>query len=215
MLARVVVMALIAVAAGACTAEPESPASPTAGPVVSESPSTRVPSPSPTPSSSLEPTPAASPSPTAFQSFPPPPPNETDEQAAIREGWEAYNHTLDKFLRDPTLTDLTETQYVTTGDESIRIIDEIALTREAKVRVEGDMLFRDVEIGEVVANGDGERRAVVTYCFDPSHQRAVHIDTGEPYSNPRTTTLEARDTVEQGKDGIWRVALHENLEAPC
>lgn len=214
MLARVVVMALIAVAAGACTAEPESPASPTAGPVVSESPSTRVPSPSPTPSPSLEPTPAASPSPTAFQSFPPPPPNETDEQAAIREGWEAYNHTLDKFLRDPNLTDLTETQYVTTGDESIRIIDEIQAARSGNVHLGGHLLFRDVTYG-VPEEIEGVRQATITYCNDAAHLVVLDSNTDEPITDQSADSFLAHDRLVQGTDGKWRVAEHLTEDVRC
>ena len=205
------VLLAMMLAATACTSEPGPEPTLTPTPTLTASPSPSATEPeSPTPSPEPDPTP----SPTAFQSFPPPPQGETEEQAAIRQGWEAYNHTLDKFLRDPSLTDLTETQYVTTGEEQNRIMDEIALTREANIHIGGHQLFRDVTFGEVVEI-DGVRQATISYCFDPAHQVVFDSANNQPVADSGAETFLVHDRMMLRPDSSWRVAEHRTEDVRC
>ena len=195
----------------ACTSEPEPTPTPTPTPTATSASPSPTESESPTPS----PEPDPSPSPTAFQSFPPPPQGETEEQAAIRAAWQQYELTIDTILRDPEIVDFTETQRITTGDEANRILDELALAREANIKLEGDRLYRDVEIGEPVTGSDGVRSVMVDYCFDPESQRIVDAASGELYENARTDPLRSRVQMVLGKDDRWRVAEYWSEAEPC
>jgi hypothetical protein len=59
-----------------------------------------------------------------IESFPDTPTDESPVQAEIRAAWEEYNRVKDKFARDPELNDLTEIQYVTTGQEATDAVKE-------------------------------------------------------------------------------------------
>ena len=109
--------------AGACSpAETETP-SPTPSSVTHQPSLTATPTPSSSPSETegSGDTPTAEPS----ASFPPYEADESADQRGIREGWQNYWAVYDKFIKDPSLTDLTETQIVTAGEESGYILDQI------------------------------------------------------------------------------------------
>lgn len=193
----------------ACTPDPQPTSAPT------QSPTQTATQPSEEPTETPTPTDDPSPTPTQVESFPPPPADESEERASIREGWEEYQRVFYEFAADPTVDDWTETQYVTTGQESSNILTRLGWLREDNKRVEGDTVFRDVEITDPERNADGVAIAFVTACLDPSHRRIVDLDTGEPTEDQLTETLQERATMEEGADGIWRVALFENEFAEC
>lgn len=174
--------------------------------------------PSPTPTNKT-PTPEPSPSPTEVDSFPDDTSGDTPEQAEIRAGWENYYRTVDKFLRDPELNDLTETQHVTTGQAATDVIRGISTMRGNNLKRTGDIIYRDAVISAAETNADGVTIAVVDYCMDPRNMLLVDIDTGEPGSpdvalQPEQT-LKAKVTMEKMPDGSWRAALSETEPAPC
>lgn len=157
------------------------------------------------------------PSPTFSQSFPPPDPDQSDEQRAIREGWEAYKRVLEKYARDPDLTDWTETQYVTTGEESFNVIESIAYLRDENLMLVGDTVYTEVIVGERETTSEGRAIATVTSCLDPtaSERYVVDIDTGEKAEMQLTQTLLETVTMELGADDVWRAALVRNEGRTC
>ncbi len=159
-----------------------------------------IPSPSPTPSASVVPS--------APASFPADLPTADAESAAIIEGWQAYWRVYEKFVAVPSLTDLTETQYVTTGEASNQVLDLIRQSRDEGLRSEGGFVFRDVRVSR-----SGSDEAEVNYCMDLSRLRVVKTATGEVL--PRSGTLSERAAMERGVDGKWRVARLSNEEAAC
>lgn len=188
----------------ACTPEDPAPTPPTTTPVTTSATPTTTPSPSPT----------TSPSPTA--SFPTPAESEAEAAAAIRAGWEKYWTVLDKYGADPTLTDLQETQTVTVGEAADTLPNEIIELREANLKMVGCRTFRDVLIGEPVANADGVTVAEVTYCRDDSGVDLVDITTGEPSGRkPEVLTFKGVATMELLPDGIWRLATKRDETASC
>lgn len=155
------------------------------------------------------------PSPTFSRSYPPPDPDETEEQRAIREGWEAYREVWDKYDKDPTLTDWTEIQEVTTGGETEQTIQMITHLREQNLRAVGDTVFKEVLVGEPALAADGSLVATVTSCLDPSQQYLVDIDTGERSDSGLSETLREIVTMALREDGVWRASWYENELAPC
>lgn len=200
-----------ALLAAACTpSEPEAPVEPT--PTVAESSS----EPEPAPSSSA---PEPSPSPSPVQSFPAADAEETEEQAAIREGWEKYEAELDRYMKDPELTDLTALQATTTGQESIDAVNEIVDMRMEGVVREGDISFRNLQIHEPEVNDSGVNVAVLEVCKDFTQQRQVDAETGEPIEAEEgqvfAETVQARLTMEQLPAGNWVVAGGEWEQKQC
>ncbi|SHI33875.1 hypothetical protein SAMN02745244_00137 [Tessaracoccus bendigoensis DSM 12906] len=178
-------------------------------PSPSPSPSPSAPSVTPTPTPSPSPTPT--PTPTAFASFPADLPTEDPETAAVIEGWQAYWKVYEKFAADPaSFKDFTETQYVTTGKQSVGILDELEQIREAGLRSDGGRQFRDID---VVINDGSPRTAVVSYCMVLDSLRVVDAETGERVV--RTGSVLEQDTLEEMPDGSWRVALVRNKAAVC
>ncbi|SHJ61968.1 hypothetical protein SAMN02745244_02900 [Tessaracoccus bendigoensis DSM 12906] len=178
--------------------------------VVGTSPAlTPTPTPTPTPIPSADPTPT----PTSFVSFPAGLPTEDPEEAAIIAGWREYWRVYELFAADPLGDrDPTETQYVTTGEESRIILDRIARLREERIRSEGGFTFRDI----VVDPGDKEatpRIAYISYCVDRAHLRLVRIDTGELV--PAEGTLQERTELQLMLNGQWIVAQVRNEIAEC
>lgn len=185
--------------------------SPSDEPSPSPTPSAVEPSPvqSPTPVSSPAPTPTPSPTPTAFPSYPADLPTEDPETAAIIKGWQEYWRVYEKFAADPLGSkDLTETQYVTTGEESTGIVEDIESLREERLRTEGGLAFRDVSV-EI----DATDVADVSYCVDLTGYRVFEIDSGERV--PRDVQMTETATMQKGQDGVWRVAKIRNKEAQC
>lgn len=171
--------------------------------------------PSPTVSATPSPTPTPSPSPSAVESFPPAPATESPDQAAIREAWMEYWRIHHKFSADPTLSDLTETQNITTGDQQNLILDSISQLREAKLRTLGGLQFRSVSVGSPTVDAGTKRTAVITYCVDRSELRLENYDTGETMTAPGAPTFFETTTMQEGLDGRWRVAMILNEEAAC
>lgn len=193
-------------------------------PATGESPTptpqpTRSVSPMPTPQQPETPTespsPTAEPSPAFSQSYPPPDPDETEEQRAIREGWEAYRSVTDRYVKDPTITDWDLLREVATGNELDQLIESITSLRERDLKAEGHTVFRNVMVGEPAATADGGTIATVTSCLDPSSQYLVHLDTGERSDVGLTETLREIVTLELGDDAKWRAAEYENVVEEC
>lgn len=206
------VFALVAVVAlvVGCTPEAVESPTPTPSPVEttvtpSESPTVEPPSPSP------------SPSPTVFQSYPADLPTEDPETAAIIEGWQEYNRIVEKYLSDPNgYSDFTETQIVTTGEEQNGILDTIQLYREHDIRARGGLTFDQLSLGEPMPTGEaGNAQVTVSYCVD---RRDSYVETygGEEFPTDHLVPrFQETATMEEGLDGIWRVAQIRNSEEPC
>lgn len=157
-------------------------------------PSTPAPKPSPTPS----------PSPTAFPSYPVTLPTEDPVTAAVIHGWQEYQRVYEKFGSDPLGTqDLTETQYVTTGEEATGLLDSIDELRRERLRLGGGMVFRNVEVDVVSPS-----QALVHYCLDLTNFLVFDIDSGERLI--RKGGLQETSTMSLGKDGVWRVEKVRN-----
>ena len=193
-------LAVVALAAG-CTPD----VAPTSSPSVFVSPTVSA-------SSSVSP----SPSPTAVESFPPAPASESAEQAAIRAAWMEYWRIHHKFTSDPTLSDLSETQYITTGDQQNVILDVIAQLRDQKLRTLGGLQFRSVAVdGPLSGETGGVRFATVSYCVDRRELRVENYETGESMAAPGAPTFLEKAVMNEGSDGQWRVAMMTNEAAPC
>lgn len=187
--------------------------SPSDEPTPSPTPSAVEPSPvqSPTPVSSPTPTPTPSPTPTTFPSYPADLPTEDPETAAIIKGWQEYWRVYEKYAADPRGDlDLTETQYVTTGEESTLILERLAHLKKEGLRSEGGIIFRDVVVS---MQGGTPTTALVTYCADVSQLKVTDLDTNEPFE--RTGTLAEEVLMEQGKDGVWRASRVRNEANTC
>ena len=168
--------------------------------------------PSPTVSASASPTP--SPSPSAVESFPPAPATESPDQAAIRAAWMEYWDVRSRFVADPTLTDLSETQRVTTGEAEDLILNSIRNLRNAGHRSVGGLEFRGISIGVARESDGGLAHADVTYCLDRSKVQLLD-SSGEAVIVEGPTTLKETATLERGLDDVWRVALIRNEAAEC
>ena len=190
-------LAVVALAAG-CTPD----VAPTSSPSVFVSPTV-----------SASPSVSPSPSPTAVESFPPAPATESAEQAAIRAAWMEYWRVYEKFAADPSLTDLTELQNLTDGEESSAVMSSIQSLREAGRFTKGGWQFREVVVEHPI-DGRGEQ-AKVSYCLDRSRLVIADIATDLPISGPQPGNLMETATLEQGPDGMWRVALRRNQESTC
>ena len=166
-----------------CTPEAPATSSPAPTPSVGSSapaPSLEPPSPFPSASPSESPSPSPSPSPTAVESFPPAPATETPEQAEIRAAWMKYWEVYDKFAADPTLSDLTETQMVTAGEESVHIRQSVQELRDEGLVALGGWVFRNIEIGETTTDSTGQPKVEIKFCVDRTGLRVVDAATGEP-----------------------------------
>lgn len=201
-----------------CTPEAPATSSPAPTPSVESSapaPSVEAPSPSPSASPSESPSPSQSPSPTAVESFPPAPAIETPEQAEIRAAWMKYWEVYDKFAADPTLSDLTETQHVTSGEESVVIIQSIQELRDAGLIAKGGWAFREVVVGEAATNAAGTHTAEIQYCADRSSLRIIEEATLQPPAGEPLQNLLETATLERGADSVWRVSMRRNQSAEC
>lgn len=177
------------------------------------------PSPSSAPSTRPRATPTSSPSSSAsaFQSYPAGLPTDGPEVAAIIEGWLEYQRVRQKFLRDPEgFSDFTEAHLVATGEHENGIVDNVQLYRENRIRSLGGVSFHDVVVGESSATGEGGRSQVdLAYCVDRSKAVVVTYD-GDVFPTdhliPRFVEV---TTMEQGADGLWRVARIRNGDEAC
>ncbi|MCC2592051.1 hypothetical protein LKO27_01220 [Tessaracoccus sp. OS52] len=117
-----------------------------------------------------------------------------------------YYRVFEKFAADPSLTDFTETQLVTTGEMSNLILDELQVLRENGHLTEGERSFHDLRVGEPRTVGD-VTTAEVVYCNDRSAVRVLdavsRADTGHrPYP-----FINASATLEKGLDDVWRMSM--------
>lgn len=167
------------------------------------------------PSASPSPTPSPSPSPSAWESFPPAPATESPEQAEIRAAWLKYCDVRARFAADPSQSDWSETQRVTTGEEANSILTELGALRNDGLRSLGGLRFRDIVVGEPTQRPDGVTEAVITYCVDRTDVKLVDTKTGEPLAVEEPFTLVETATLELGLDHVWRVALTRNQVKPC
>lgn len=172
------------------------------------------PSPSVTVALLPSPSPSASATPSAPASFPADLPTGDAESAAIIEGWQAYWRVFEKFAADPSLTDLTETQHVTTGEEADAILVGLAHGRERNVKSVGTQQFRAVQLSPTRQTAAG-READISYCADLSAVRLVDAETGAPVERGGSDTFHETATMREGVDGTWRVAQIRNEEATC
>lgn len=203
------VFALVAVVALVVGCTPEAVESPTPTPSPVET--TVTPSESPTVES---PSPSPSPSPTVFQSYPVDLPTEDPETAAIIEGWQEYQRVYEKFAMDPSgYTDYTETQYVTTGQESTVILDRIDAFRNNNLELVKGRAFRDVVASPASDQADGTSIATITYCLDINQLEIRDTTTGELVE--RSGAFVETAHMRQGLDGIWRVEGHDSTGAEC
>lgn len=138
-------------------------------------------------------------------------PTESAEEAAIIAGWQEYWRVYGKFMADPNgFTDFSETQYVTTGEQSNTILDVIGFMRDNDLKGLGGSLFRDVSV-KVMSDGVAE----VRYCSDTRNIDVRHADTNEVYEREVADTLAETATMHRGEDGVWRVAKIRNKEFKC
>ncbi|WP_182799070.1 hypothetical protein [Tessaracoccus sp. MC1679] len=126
------------------------------------------------------------------------------------EYWRVY----EKFAGDPSLTDLTETQQVTTGEAQNVILDAIGQLRDDNLAFLGGWQFRDIAIAEPAAAGAGEVTSKMTYCVDRSRMRIEDSETGT-VSVQSLPSLAETAVMKQGKDGRWRLAERRNQEEAC
>lgn len=154
--------------------------------------------------------PSPTPSPTAVASFPDSLPTDDPEKAAVIAGWQEYWRVYEKYAADPTgFADYTETQYVAIGEEANLILDRLELLRSQKLRNEGGMVFRDVE----VVLDSARATAIVTYCSDLASLRVRDVISGEYVV--RTGTMAETASLERGADGKWRVFQIRNDVREC
>ncbi|MHA7861512.1 hypothetical protein ACX1DX_09090 [Tessaracoccus sp. Y36] len=168
-------------------------------------------SPSMSPSVSVSPSASPSPSPTTFESYPGELPTEDTESAAIIAGWQEYQRVLAKYLADPEgYTDFSETQYVTTGDQSNHILRDVELHRENKIRSLGGIAFAGLTLGDVTETPGGARQAELSYCLDRSGMK-VETYSGDEYpTSELAPRFRETAVMEEGADGVWRVSLIRN-----
>lgn len=201
---------VLVLAVGCSGADPESTET------VSSSPAASASSASATPSRTLsaQPSPSPSPSPTVHESFPAAPSTETPEQAEILAAWQHYKVVLQKFAGDPSLSDLSETQLITTGEEQNGILSSIQGLRDSNLVSEGGLAYRDVTVGSPRVGSDGVKRAIVTYCVDRSKLIVVNQDTREPVDiNNHLDLLEEATLAQVGNK--WLVETIRNEDGSC
>lgn len=203
---KLTVAALAACLLVACSPTPAE--SPTPSPT--ETTTTAAPTPTPTPTESPSSTP--SPSPTSAESFPTPPTAAGEEELAIRQALMDYYAVMDKFAADPTLTDLTETQYVTTGEEAGMIVKALNELRENGHVATGGRSFHDMRVGEPEVNSEDVTVVTVTYCQDQSRVRVLDAETREDTGLHPVPFVDVVATLELGLDDKWRVAMIRDQE---
>lgn len=171
----------------------------------------------PTPDQSLTPDQSPSAELSVSQWFPDQPAGESGVQAEIRAAWETHEITMDEFARNPDLTDLTEIQLVSTGQEATDSVAGIVRLRNNNLIRKGYVIFRDAVIAEPTTDTDGVTTSEINYCFDPAHLQTVDIDTGQPGESviQPDQTMKVMVLMEQMPDGSWRAALSETELAPC
>jgi len=125
------------------------------------------------------------------------------------EYWRVY----EKFAADPTLTDFTELQNLTDGEESRAVMSSIQGLRQAGRVSKGGWRFRDVALR--LQDKTSPRQAEVTYCLDRTELILADVDTGSRIDGLSLANLQETATMEQGSDGRWRVILRRNQESKC
>ncbi len=164
------------------------------------------------------PSPSPSPSPIEGVVFPPAPKNETAEQRAIREGWEAYETQFDRYGRDSDLNDYTELADLTTGSETEYVINAILKNRDAGVVRVGQLTFRGLVIDEAHTNEQSERIATLEVCKDFTQQKKVVEKTGGEFHESGTSqapTLLITYVMQRHPNGDWVVASGEGKATTC
>ena len=197
----VVISSLLLISVAACqssqaaTEEQPTPSAPTS---IRSVPSAKSSSPSPSPSSSSS---------SEWVTFPPPEPDESAEIRAIREAWETYEATIDKYAKDSSLKDLDELTFLTTGDETFEIVHSLGLMRDENLVWVGHAQYSSLSIDEPSVRNDGVRVATVTVCKDFSGLQLVDEKTGQaPKDQPDdffASKLTSTTFFEQAPNGKW------------
>ncbi|WP_147454082.1 hypothetical protein [Tessaracoccus antarcticus] len=171
---------------------------------------------SPTITETSTPTATPTPSPSVFESFPPPPADETPEQAAIRQGWMNYWVVVDTFSKNPIASDYSKTQEVTVSqsEQSKAILDDIAHLRDNGWKVVGDQVLRQLTIGTPKVSGS-MKTVELTYCYDGTHRKVVSAETGIDAKIDSPDFLKEQALFEEGQDGIWRASSILNRRESC
>nr|WP_108871833.1 hypothetical protein [Tessaracoccus timonensis] len=174
----------------AATEEQPTPSAPTS---IRRVPGAESPSPSPSPSEQLI--------------FPPPEPGESADITAVREAWQTYEETIDKYARDSSLKNLDELTFLTTGDETFEIVHSLGRLRDANLVWVGNAQYSSLSIDEPSVRNDGVRVATVTVCKDFSELQLVDEKTGQaPKDQPDdyfASKLTSTTFFEQAPNGKW------------
>ena len=157
------------------------------------------------PSPSLSPSP--SPSPVEQVIFPPPEPGESAEIRAVREAWQTYEATIDKYAKDSSLKNLDELTFLTTGDETFEIVHSLGRLRDANLVWVGHAQYSSLSIDEPSVRNDGVRVATVTVCKDFSELQLVDEKTGQASKDQPddyfASKLTSTTFFEQAPNGKW------------
>ncbi len=212
---------LLAFAATAACSPAEEPTQPPSGnPTAGIPPATTKAKTTATASPAADPFPSPSPSPSPIEGvvFPPAPKDETAEQRAIREGWEAYETQFDRYMRDSKLTDLTDLRMTTTGSETKYVIDSIADMRDTGIIRVGEVPFRDLQIDQPQKNAEGVEVAHVQVCKVFTEQHQVVEATGKPFvrdDEELAKTMHISYVMQRHKGGRWVVAGGQGRGNQC
>ncbi|GAA4894021.1 hypothetical protein GCM10025789_09030 [Tessaracoccus lubricantis] len=141
-------------------------------------------------------------------------PTEDPESAAIVAGWQEYQRVYEKFAMAPNeYSDFTETQYVTTGHESVVILDRIAGFRENGLELVGGVAFHDLAVGPPTDEPDGTSTATIEYCLDLNQLQVRDVATGDLVA--RSGRFEEVAYMRQGLDDVWRVEGITSSDEEC
>jgi len=126
------------------------------------------------------------------------------------EYWRVY----ERFAADPELSDLSETQQVTTGEAQNVILEAIGSLRDEGRAFMGGWQFRDVKVSEPEASVSGAMESRVSYCVDRGEMVFRDIDSGDVEVSELPNLVETAVMV-QGPDGTWRLAQRRNETSTC
>ena len=127
-----------------------------------------------------------------------------------------YWNVLDEFVKNPFTDDLSRTQLVTvSGSEQARVVlDEIQELRQKRWKVSGNHRFRNVVISDSV-QVDDVLESQISYCFDGRDRHVVDVDSEDVLDVGAPATLNETAWLQEGDDGVWRVAQVRNEIEAC
>lgn len=204
---------LLALATALCLAACTTPDDTT--PTSTPSP-TNAPTPTNAPHTDTPTTPTPTATPTPWQSFEPTPTNATDDQRAIRAGWEAYQQEVDRYLKDPSIRTMLPLQGTIAQEFDQTTLQSIFRVWDAGLKREGNMRFRDIVVSAPESSPDGTRTATVSFCADFRQQRLVDAKTGEPRTDDQLDSFPHTNRMKEIAPGRWVVAADIEQETrPC